>query len=368
MPDRKRVLILGASSGGGLGAAARALQSYYGDHYSREIEVRLVDFFEEFAPSLNILAKFAYQQPGQFFPAFSGTFGDASRDMPGNPVVQALESVGIDRARAFVHEYAPHAVISTFPIAGGIVADLKGDREFLAATVIADYSAQQAWLHPATDIYFAACREARENLVIRGAAWEKVVVSGVPIHERFAEAGDRTKARNHHELADRFTVMLAPSFGTHGDLGDLARKLAAAGVQVAAVAGHNKRLGRRIEEVARGVVLLKGYGFVEGMNTMMMAVDVIIGQAGGLMVSEALAMGLPMIMYGSVPGQELHSVDFIVNSGAGFVSRDDDDVVEKVRFLSTHPERLGQMASNAAALGKPAAARVVCERVMAALR
>ncbi|MDZ4064115.1 MAG: glycosyltransferase [Coriobacteriia bacterium] len=368
MSDRKRVLILGASSGGGLGAAARALRSYYEDHYPREIEVRLVDFFEEFAPSLNVLAKFAYQQPGQFLPAFSGTFRDASRDMPTNAVVQGLESVGIARARAYISEYAPHAVISTFPIAGGVIAELRGQREFLAATVIADYSAQQAWLHPATDIYFAACKEARENLVVRGTPWERVVVSGVPIHERFAEAVDRTSARRRHKLADRFTVMLAPISGNHGDLGDLARKLVAVGVQVAVVAGHNKRLTRRIEEVAQGTALLKGYGFVEEMNTMMKAVDVIVGKAGGFMVSEALAVALPTIMYGSVPGQELHSVDFIVNCGAGLVSRDDEDVVEKVRFLSTHPERLGQMASNAAALGKPAAAQVVCERVMAALR
>jgi UDP-N-acetylglucosamine:LPS N-acetylglucosamine transferase len=50
------------------------------------------------------------------------------------------------------------------------------------------------------------------------------------------------------------------------------------------------------------------------------------------------------------------------------LSRDEDDVVEKVRFLSTHPERLQQMALNSSTLGKPAAAQAVCERVLAALR
>jgi UDP-N-acetylglucosamine:LPS N-acetylglucosamine transferase len=49
------------------------------------------------------------------------------------------------------------------------------------------------------------------------------------------------------------------------------------------------------------------------------------------------------------------------------ISRDEDDVVEKVRFLSTHPERLRQMTDDAAMLGKPGAAQSVCERVLAAL-
>ena len=73
---------------------------------------------------------------------------------------------------------------------------------------------------------------------------------------------------------------------------------------------------------------------------MMRAADVLVGKAGGLTVSEALAVGLPLIIYNPVPGQELYNVDFLVNYGAGLLARDEDDVVEKVRFLSTHPERL----------------------------
>ena len=93
-----------------------------------------------------------------------------------------------------------------------------------------------------------------------------------------------------------------------------------------------------------------------------------VGKAGGLTVSEALAMGLPLIIFNPVPGQELFNVDFLVNYGAGLQARDEGDVVEKVRFLSTHPDRLQQMAANAGQLGKPAAAASVCERVLAAIR
>jgi processive 1,2-diacylglycerol beta-glucosyltransferase len=85
-------------------------------------------------------------------------------------------------------------------------------------------------------------------------------------------------------------------------------------------------------------------------------------------VSESLSVGLPLIIFNPVPGQELYNVDFLVNYGAGLLARDEEDVVDKVRFLSTHPERLQQMATDARMLGKPEAAQTICECVLAEMR
>jgi processive 1,2-diacylglycerol beta-glucosyltransferase len=123
-----------------------------------------------------------------------------------------------------------------------------------------------------------------------------------------------------------------------------------------------------MDSLAKKKELVRVFGYTSDMHKMMRAADVLVGKAGGLTVSEALAVGLPLIIYNPVPGQELYNVDFLVNFGAGLLSRDEDDVVEKVRFLSAHPERLQQMTDDAAMLGKPGAAQSVCERVLAALR
>jgi UDP-N-acetylglucosamine:LPS N-acetylglucosamine transferase len=50
------------------------------------------------------------------------------------------------------------------------------------------------------------------------------------------------------------------------------------------------------------------------------------------------------------------------------LARDEDDVVEKVHFLSGHQERSAQMTANASTLGMPAAAQTICERVLSAIR
>lgn len=368
MTQRRRILILSASFGGGHRSAAEAVHSYLSAHYRREVEVEVIDFFKEFAPSIDLLGRFAYGQSVQFFPELYGTFFDLTNKMPTNPVVHELAQMGYAKAAAFIDDWKPQAVISTYPIAGGVVSDIKASRPLVAATVVTDYGVHRQWLHPATDLFFVAGREVGEDLAGRGVPWERIVVSGIPIHERFSEPLDRAACRLELGVDNRFTVMLTPAAGTTSDLKEITSRLVKMGIQVVAVTGSNKRLRRRLQSVQKRNALAHVLGYSREMNRVMKASDVLVGKAGGLTVSESLAMGLPLIIFNPVPGQETFNADFLVNYGAGLYARDEADVVDKVAFLSTHPRRLAQMAENADMLGKPAAARAVCERVLAAVR
>ncbi len=368
MAAKRRIVIFSASFGGGHRSAAEALADYYAAHHAETVDFRVVDFFEEFAPGLNVLAKFAYHQSVQFFPAAYGTFFDLTNKLPNNPVVQDMAQMGYARATDFIERFGPDAVISVFPIAGGVVSEIKAKTPTVSATVITDYGAHMQWLHPATDLFFVACKEVREDLVVRGVPWDRIAVSGIPIRERFGRPLDKKDCRRELGLADRFTVLLTTAAGGAGDIKVIARELAGRGVQVLGVAGRSERLRRRLVSLEKKTPLVKVFGFVKDMHRMMGAADVLVGKAGGLTVSEALAMGMPLIIHNPVPGQEIFNVDFLVNYGAGLLSRDEDDVVEKVSFLAVHPDRLQQMAENAARLGKPTAAQTVCERVLAAIR
>lgn len=366
--SKKRILVFSASFGGGHRSAAEAIVRYYREHYPREIDVRMIDFFEEFLPGVNTLAKFAYNQSVQFFPTGYGAFFEVSNRLPTNPVIHELKIGGFARASAYIENYEPHAVISTYPVAGGVVSSIKTEKPMISAIAITDFGTHNAWLHPSADLYFVACKEAREDLVVRGIPWDRVVVSGIPVHEKFNTELERLDVRRELGLAERFTVLTTPAAGSVGDVRDIANQLASAGIQVASVTGHNARLKRRMDTLEKKAPLVRVFGFTEEMHKMMKSSDVLVGKAGGLTVSESLAMGLPLIIFNPVPGQEIFNVDFLVNYGAGLLARDEDDVVEKVKFLSTHPERLEQMAYNARQLGKPSAAQTVCERVLAAMR
>ena len=318
-----------------------------------------------FAPNLNVLARFAFQQPAEFFPGFFGTFHELLAVMPANPVVHEMKVNGIARVREYLEQEKPDAVISMFSVAGGVSAEVAPSAT--TATVEIGFDARSTWLHPETDIHFTSCREVREQLTVRGVAWDRTVVSGVPIREEFADKIAKADCRRPLGLAERFTVMLTPVYSSPAEVRELVLRLLGTGVQVALIAGRNEKLLAKVADLSDNNEMLEMYEFVEDMHRMMQAADVLLGKAGELTVVEALAVGLPPVMCAPIPGQEVHSVDFLVNYGAGLVSRDEDDVVEKIRFLSMHPERLEQLSVNASALGKRVAAQNVCERVLAAL-
>jgi processive 1,2-diacylglycerol beta-glucosyltransferase len=292
---KKRIVVFSASFGGGHRSAAEAIVRYYKAHYPRDIDVRMIDFFEEFLPGVNVLAKFAYNQSVQFFPTGYGAFFDLSNRLPTNPIMHELKIGGFARAIEFIEAYEPHAVISTYPVAGGVVSDIKANHDLVSAVTITDFGAHNAWLHPYADLYFVACKEVREDLVVRGIPWDRVVVSGIPVHEKFGTPLERGAVRSELGLSDRLTALLTSAAGSTGDLRDIAAELAAAGIQVAAVTGHNVRLKRRLETLERKVPLVHVYGFTDAMHKMMKASDVLVGKAGGLTVSESLASGLPLI-------------------------------------------------------------------------
>jgi processive 1,2-diacylglycerol beta-glucosyltransferase len=363
---RSRILIFSASFGGGHQSAAEAMESYIRTHHPRTVDVRIVDFFKEFSPALNSIGKTFYDGSVHLTPDLYGVFFEVTNRMSDNPAVKDYAQAGFTQAANYIDEYGPDAVISTYPVAGGVVSEIRRTKpSLISAMVITDFGVHRQWLHPATDLMFVAGDDIRDELVSQGIDGHRVVASGIPIKERFCEPVDKLVARAELGLEDRFTILFTMAAGSTSDLRDVADGLVASDIQVVAVTGRAERLKRRLQTLQRRRPLLHVYGFTREMPRIMSASDVLIGKAGGLTVSEALAMGLPLIVHNPVPGQETFNADFLVNYGAGYLARDQDDVISKAGFMSRHPQRIAQMADNARALGRPDAARTVVERVLA---
>jgi processive 1,2-diacylglycerol beta-glucosyltransferase len=367
VPQRLRILIYSASAGAGRRSSAGVMEAYLNTHYAESVHVRTVEFMAKHAPAINALTRFAADSAVDFLPSGLGTFLDLTHRMPDNSVVRELMATGFASAEAYVKAFKPDAVIATDPIAGGVVSEMRKRTGVFVATVIPEWGTPRGWLHPDTDLYFVATKETRDDLVVRGIPYDRVV-SGIPIDERFAEPASREACRAALGLSRRFTVLVTAGVGTIDEVRSLARSLAAAGVQVAAFADRDERLHRALVTLAGKQPLLLALGPSTEMHPMVCAADAVVARAGGLTVPEALAAGVPVIVHDAQPVRETHDASFLVTWGAALEARDEDEVVQQVRFLATHPERLSQLSANAAALGRPAAARAVCERVLAALQ
>ena len=361
---RKRILIFTVSFGSGHRSAADAIESYVKAHHRESVEVRVIDYFKAFAPAVNSIAGTLYDGSVQAAPELYRLFFELTDRIADNSRVKDMGQTGFSAAIEFIESYRPDAVIATFPIAMNVLRSARRGRPLPSAVVVTDFGVHRQWYQPETDLTFVAAEDIRRGMIAMGMDESRVIASGIPVKESFADPIDRSLARATLGLEDRFTVLMTPSAGPTSDQRDMARTLLQAGMQIVAITGRSRRLKSRLHTLQRRHRLLHVLGFTREMHTYMCACDVLVGKAGGLTVSECLATGLPLIANNSVPGQETYNADFVDNHGAGLLARDADDAALKVLFLSEHPARLAQLSETARALGRPDAAKIVVERIL----
>jgi processive 1,2-diacylglycerol beta-glucosyltransferase len=100
------------------------------------------------------------------------------------------------------------------------------------------------------------------------------------------------------------------------------------------------------------------------VDDLVAASDLVITKSGGLIVSEVLARGTPMVIVDPIPGQEEWNADFVVGVGAGIQLRQPEAVPPAALYLLGQPERLAIMREQARRFGRPRAALDIAERVL----
>jgi processive 1,2-diacylglycerol beta-glucosyltransferase len=134
--------------------------------------------------------------------------------------------------------------------------------------------------------------------------------------------------------------------------------------QLLADCGTNQDLVRRLQSIADKDAKIRPFAFVDNIQELMAASSLVIGKGGGLTVSESLCLGKPLVLFGSVPGQETRNARTLARQGAARVARSLDDVVRLTTDLMDSPGILKECTSAALRLGRPQAAAVLVRRVL----
>ena len=127
-------------------------------------------------------------------------------------------------------------------------------------------------------------------------------------------------------------------------------------LQLAVVAGRNEELFNQLNQYTWHIPVHL-YDFVEQMSPLQKASDLVICKAGGLIVTESLACGLPLILVEIIPGQEAGNAELVTTSGAGDMAETPIQMLEVLNHLLQDGQKLlKERARNALALGKPESA------------
>ncbi len=154
------------------------------------------------------------------------------------------------------------------------------------------------------------------------------------------------------------TTVLAVGSKRVDHLSSILRALNHSGLplQLVAVAGGDDELYHQFQSTEWHVPT-HVYKFVDNMPTLMHAADCIICRAGGLIVTESLACGRPLLLVDALPGQEAGNADYVIQGGAGELGQDPIEGLEIIcHWLDRDGELLAQRAHNAKCLGRLRAA------------
>lgn len=362
----RNVLILSTSFGAGHVRAAEALRDA-----CREVDpggrVEIVDFLRTFNRYLSRVAEEAYYAATSRTPRVYKFFYEVE-SKPAARLVRVETRLGRGMLLRILDEVQPDCVISTHFLPAGVLDRLGEKVAVPQGVVMTDYESHPLWLYPGVDAYFIAHPGMRRELVASGVAPERIHATGIPIKAEFSVPRDKEALKRRLLSRTDLPLVLVASGGR--GIGPLFEVLSALEqveipVQVAVVAGRNPVLTRRLREFARGLrVPTQVLGFVNNIHEWMSIAELMIGKAGGLSVSEAIAANLPMVIVRPTPGQEEGNTNYLTWHGAAIHVAELENLSRALNLLLSTPGRLEDMRRAAARIARPNAAREVAATML----
>jgi 1,2-diacylglycerol 3-beta-galactosyltransferase len=367
----KRIVFLMSDTGNGHRAAAEAISTALKIKYGDAVHCEIVDVFKNYTP-------FPFRNFPEYYPRIvtrsSRLYGVGYRlsDTPRRArlLASALRVVSRASMHRLSSDYLADAIVSTHSIVTrpslSAFTNSKNRPQFI--TVVVDLvSTHMFWYDKRCDLFLLPTEMAYQRGIKAGIQPGKMVVTGMPVHPRFLSSMlDKPTSRNLLGWdRDLPTVLLIGGGDGMGRLYDIAHEINENRLpcQLTIITGRNVALRRRLEAINWNHPV-HIYGFANNMYELMSASDVLITKAGSLTISEACVVGLPMLLYEALPGQEEGNLNYIIDFEAGFYAPSTKTIVRRLReMLAEDGSILQRCAANAKKLGRPEAVWQIAESI-----
>lgn len=370
----RRVLILHALLGTGHQSAARALGAAFAQRAG--VEAIVEDSLDFVNPALSSLWKSAYkglsEQAADLYARLyrSSDTPDVRQAALSNLHGAEMGRVFFRKLERYVAETRPDAVVAVMSVPLALMSRLKaeGGLDCPLYAVITDYVAHSTWLYPGVARYFVPSDFTAQLLAWQGLAPEQMQVTGIPVGTALATPKDQAEVRARRGLpVDRPLLTVFGGGVDPATIHFIVGQLLAASrpLTLTVCAGRNEALLAALADLeGNATVGLVKYGPIDFVDDMVVASDLVISKPGGLITSEVLARGRPMVAIAPLPGQEEPNADFVTATGAGVSLRVPELAPAVALHLLSQPELLARMAASAARVGRPRAAATIVEQVM----
>lgn len=370
-----KILVTYASSGSGHRSAAYALeQAFLQRNETVQVEDALqhgsafyrrlyTGFYQELSENAPVLWEYAYKLTDKT---------DKNDTQFINGIRILLDRMGVTELDALVEEVQPDAIVCTHFLPLHLLTHLKqrGRISVPIYCAVTDYTGNAKWVCSDVTNYFTATPLVSSMLIERGAEAGSMMVTGIPIDPAIAKPNDGTTGRQKYQIDHRPVITLIGSALNVDRVRAMVNNLLKStqtGTLVV-VAGRNEVLDAALaniqEEKGETSLHLKILGYVEDLDNLIAASDLVITKSGGLIISEIMARNTPMVIVDPIPGQEHWNADYVVSVGAGVQVRLTEMIPSVVQGLLNNPERLKLMRQNAKKAAYPHAALTIADHVL----
>jgi len=263
------------------------------------------------------------------------------------------------KLKTLMEEFSPDVIICTQAFPCGMVADYK--KTFSLKTpivaVLTDYAPHSYWIYNNVDRYIVPSEETGKKLVDNGIDRSRIAIYGIPINKKFMACPNRSEMREKLGFGKDAPVVLVMG-GTQG-LGPIRELVSmmdnsSMNLQPVIVTGTNRKLfawlDARKNNFRKPVRVLP---YADNIDELMGVSSLIITKPGGITTAEALAKGLPMLIFHPLPGQEAMNTRYLLREGAAVKAENAADIIVLLKELLYNEGKLKSMSDRARSISKP---------------
>lgn len=260
-----------------------------------------------------------------------------------------------------IYDYKPDVIIGTYIYTVAALTDLRRVYDIPAKIIglTLDYGVSPYWeCATGVDYMFLTDEYMRKPFLDRGFTNKQLVISGIPVDEKFYDVIDKDKARKQLKLdKNLFTIIIMKSGFFSIKNPTIIRQLKKINkkVQIVIINGKSenskKDLDRRIARAKFNHKIIN-LGFVNNIDVYFSAADLVIGKAGGLTTTETITKGLPSLIISKLPQQEIYNKQYLIDNGCALSIDRKNSISKQVNLLLKDKELYNSLVENSIKIRK----------------